>query len=161
MFAAINSFITGGIVKGQQEFTASGTFTAPSYVTSVCVVCIGAGGSGAGNGAGGGGGGLAYKNNITVVPGTSYTVTIGSGSSVFQGVTANDGSNGSTTGGAGGTATGGDANYSGGAGGSSQGSGGGRTNSTGGASGGGGSGGAVRIIWGYGRAFPSTLTNNL
>ena len=39
----------------------------------------GGGGSGAGYGAVGGGGGLGYKNNITVVPGNSYTVVVGSG----------------------------------------------------------------------------------
>ena len=54
----------GGASAGQQAFTTAGSFTwtAPAGVTSVCVVCVGAGGAG--------GGALAYKNNITVVPGT-------------------------------------------------------------------------------------------
>ena len=63
---------TGGQVQGQQAYTTAGsyTWTAPANVTSVCVVCVGAGG--------GGGGALAYKNNITVVPGTGYAVEVGS-----------------------------------------------------------------------------------
>lgn len=67
----------------QQAYTAAGTYTwvAPTSVTSVSVVVVGPGGGrinrGAEGTAGGGGGALAYRNNITVVPGTSYTVTIG------------------------------------------------------------------------------------
>ena len=67
-------------LAGQQEFTTPGTYswTAPAGVTSVCVVAVG-GGGGAGlyNGGGGGGGALAYKNNISVTPGQSYTVIVG------------------------------------------------------------------------------------
>lgn len=66
----------------QTEFTEAGTYqwTAPANVTSVCVVCIG-GGAGGGNSlmTAGGGGGLGYKNNISVTPGQSYTVVVGSG----------------------------------------------------------------------------------
>jgi hypothetical protein len=65
---------------GQQTFTTTGTtaWVAPSGVTSVSVVCVGAGGGGGGwYGSGGAGGGLAWRNNVTVVPGTSYTVTVG------------------------------------------------------------------------------------
>ena len=64
-------------VQGQSEFTTPGsyTWTAPASVTSVCVVCIGAGG--AGGAYGGGGGSLAYKNNISVTPGQSYSVEVG------------------------------------------------------------------------------------
>ena len=66
---------------GNQTFTSSGTstFTVPAGVTSVAVVCVGAGGkSGIGNsGQAGGGGALAYKNNITVTPGSTATVTVG------------------------------------------------------------------------------------
>ena len=72
--------------EGQQEFTSPGThsWTAPAGVTSVCVVCVGGAGNGVnslGRGIAGGGGGLGYKNNITVSPGTSYTVKVGSGAS--------------------------------------------------------------------------------
>ena len=66
---------------GNQSFTSAGvsTFTVPSGVTSVSVVCVGAGGkSGIGNsGQAGGGGALAYKNNITVTPGSTASVTVG------------------------------------------------------------------------------------
>ena len=62
----------------QQEYTTAGTFswTAPADVTSVSVVAIGAGGGGYDNTAGGGGG-LGWKNNISVTPGSSYTVVVG------------------------------------------------------------------------------------
>lgn len=63
--------------QGQQAYTTPGTYswTAPVGVTSVCVVCIGAGG--AGGAYGGGGGSLAYKNNISVTSGQSYSVEVG------------------------------------------------------------------------------------
>lgn len=58
-----------------------GTFSwvAPSGVTSVSVVAIGGGQGGAYQWSygGGGGGGLGWKNNITVTPGTTYTVVVG------------------------------------------------------------------------------------
>jgi hypothetical protein len=58
-----------------QTFTGSGTYSwvAPSGVTSVSVVAVG--GQTSGNNCPGGG--LGWKNNITVVPGTSYTVGVG------------------------------------------------------------------------------------
>ncbi len=68
-----------------QTFTTSGTFTPPPGVTSIKVECWGGGGAGGGatgnTSAGGGGGGGSYVRNnaITVVPGTSYTVTVGTG----------------------------------------------------------------------------------
>lgn len=74
--------VTITVPNFQTEFTESGTYqwTAPVDVTSVCVVCIG-GGAGGGNSymSSGGGGGLGYKNNISVTPGQSYTVVVGSG----------------------------------------------------------------------------------
>jgi hypothetical protein len=77
----------------QVAYTTTGTFswTAPTGVTSVCVLCVGGGGGGGadmstvpigssfGGSAGGGGGGVGYKNNITVVPGQNYTVVVGIG----------------------------------------------------------------------------------
>lgn len=44
----------------------------------------GGGGGGLSGGYGGGGGGLAYKNNITVTPGTSYTIVVGLGGRTTQ-----------------------------------------------------------------------------
>jgi hypothetical protein len=71
------------VVIGSQSYTSSGTYTwvAPAGVTKVSVVTVGAGGNGftacaSYAGAGGGGGALAYKNNISVTPGNSYTVVV-------------------------------------------------------------------------------------
>ena len=72
---------------GAQTFTASGTFTVPAGVYSICLAIISggkpgvsggsadSGGPGSG-GAGGDGGTLAYKNSIAVTPGQTITVTI-------------------------------------------------------------------------------------
>jgi hypothetical protein len=69
---------------GEAEYTTPGTYswTCPEGVTSVCVVCVGGGGGGTQSGSGrsgAGGGGLGWKNNISVTPGSSYTVVVGSG----------------------------------------------------------------------------------
>ena len=66
-------------------FNSSGTFIPPAGVTSIKVECWGAGGAGGGAtgnpAAGGGGAGGAYVRNnaITVIPGQSYTFTVGTG----------------------------------------------------------------------------------
>lgn len=76
------------VAPGQQEYTTPGTYswTAPAGVYSVSAVCIGGGGSGmvakdAGSTRvyGGGGAGLGWRNNISVVPGQTYTVVVGNG----------------------------------------------------------------------------------
>lgn len=61
------------------------TFIVPAGVTSVCMVAVGAGAGAAsdvdGLGSaycGGGGGGLVYQNNVSVTPGATYTVVVGS-----------------------------------------------------------------------------------
>jgi hypothetical protein len=78
---------------GDAEYTSSGTYTwtVPAGVTNVSVVCIGAGGTnGIGNsGQAGGGAALAYRNTISVTPGTTGTVVVGgsSGRSGNQGQT--------------------------------------------------------------------------
>lgn len=69
------------------SYTTAGSYTwvAPAGVTSVSVVAVGPGGRSASYGSfpsspgigGGGGGALAYQNNITVVPGNSYSVVVG------------------------------------------------------------------------------------
>ncbi len=76
-----------GLVK--KEFTSSGSWVAPSGVTEVIVIGYGGGGSGSigaktsgsGNlqGGGGGGGSLQSTVYLTVVPNTTYTITIGAG----------------------------------------------------------------------------------
>jgi hypothetical protein len=71
-------------------FTSNGTWTCPAGVTSVLIIGYGAGGGGGGGGGtfggggalyGGGGGAGALQNSIyaIVVPGTMYSVNIGSG----------------------------------------------------------------------------------
>jgi hypothetical protein len=69
-------------VTGQQAFTTVGSFTwvAPAGVTKVSVVAIGGGYVR--------GGTLAYTNNITVVPGCSYAVVVGSGAVCTAGITS-------------------------------------------------------------------------
>jgi len=65
--------------RGEQIFTASGTFTVPAGVTSICFVAVGAGGPGNYDGTGvraGAGGGLGYKNGVAVTPGQQIAVTI-------------------------------------------------------------------------------------
>ena len=94
--SASSNSITTTAVTGQAEYTwgatSSTTYTwiAPTGVTSVSVLVIAYGGWGQDGfsyccggtfyvaGTGGGGGGLAYRNNITVVPGTGYTVAFDS-----------------------------------------------------------------------------------
>lgn len=156
-------YYPGGNLVGVQDYTTAGTYTwvCPAGVTSVNVVCIGGGAGGSGS-SGGGGGALAYSNNLTVVPGTSYTVVVGAGGAVgaaggqsYFNTTATVRANGGTHAGAGGTVGAG----SGGAGGASGsgvagggaggysgtgGAGGGASPAAGGAGGGGAGGGGSR-----------------
>lgn len=72
----------GGLVI--EEFTASGTFTAPSGITRVYLSMVGGGGGGqtggsGSNGSGGGGAAMVISFPFTVIPGNDYTVTIGAG----------------------------------------------------------------------------------
>lgn len=80
----------GGVTPKSQEFTSTGTWTAPSNTTSIDLFLVGGGGGGGGAAVssndhavvgGGGGGGCVVKRTVTVVPGTTYTVTIGGGGS--------------------------------------------------------------------------------
>ncbi|MDI1255031.1 MAG: choice-of-anchor D domain-containing protein [Flavobacterium sp.] len=80
-----------------QTFTTTGTFTVPAGVTSIQVEAWGAGGAGGGAtgtisaGGGGAGGGYVKNTAVTVVPGTTYTVTIGTGAVGTTGSGANGG----------------------------------------------------------------------
>ena len=86
-YVPVGSGTNSGV--GQIEWTAPGLYswTCPLGVTQVSVVCIGAGGGGSnvGNnvtsftGRAGGGGALAFANNVSVTPGTVYTVRVGAG----------------------------------------------------------------------------------
>jgi hypothetical protein len=65
-----------------QTFTASGTFTVPSGVTSISAVCVGGAASGVGSDSvanGGKSGSLRYSSSISVTPGESLTITVGAG----------------------------------------------------------------------------------
>lgn len=98
---------------GQQVFSGGCyTWIVPVGVTSISMVAVGRGGSGQGpnqgyycyycgcnypyvfyvnynmNGSGGAGGGLAYKNNISVTPGASYTVRANSSVSRICGISS-------------------------------------------------------------------------
>jgi hypothetical protein len=71
-----------GAVATEQYYTAPGTYqwTCPPGVNRVAVAMVGAGGGAAQDeSGGGGGGGFAWKNDIAVVPGQTYTVTVGTG----------------------------------------------------------------------------------
>lgn len=119
-------------VGGGAEYktSGSGTWTVPAGVTTVTVTVLGGGASG-GRGAyahtgGGGSGGLAIKTFTGLTPGDTMSYTVGSGalnantsSTVTFGATTVTGGMGiqtgdaSSTGGAGGTASGGDINIRG------------------------------------------------
>lgn len=85
-----------GFVRPRETFTSSGTFDVPSNVQTVYVTMIGGGGGGAASRrnsldrqpGGGGGGQFLYRARVSVTPGASVSVTVGSG-----------GAGGSTTGG--------------------------------------------------------------
>jgi hypothetical protein len=75
------------------SFTASGsgTWTAPSGVSSLEVLVVaGGGGGGKGFGGGGGGGGVVYQSEFPVVAGTTINYSVGSGGAAGN----NQGSNG-------------------------------------------------------------------
>jgi len=120
----------GTITSTVQVFTSNGTYTAPSGLKYAIVECMGAGGAGGsstggvvnGGGGGGGAGGYAKKVLSATTIGASQSVTVGATGNTSFGalITANAGTAAAafnstyTTGGAGGTATGGDFNVTGG-----------------------------------------------
>ena len=88
-----------------QTFSTVGTtsWTAPTGVTSVSYLVVAGGGGGGTNIGGGGGGGGVQAGTLTVVPGASYTVTVGAGgtsgsgdggNSVFSTITSTGGGGG-------------------------------------------------------------------
>lgn len=144
----------GVVIPGGQAYNTPGTYSwiAPTNVTSISIVAIGGGSAGI---YGGAGGGLGYKNNITVTPGTSYTVVVGAGGA---GTTAYPGNPGGssyiTVGGTNYGATGGGGSYTpgsslngdgGGSGGGQPGFGNGAGGGAGGYNGGGGGGSDPRF----------------
>ena len=107
-------------VRGKTQFTTSGSWTCPDGVTTVYITGCAAGAGGAGGGSasaysatrsasGGGGGGAgetAIRRTVTVVPGTTYTVTIGAGSSGGAGGIVSGNNNGTNSADAGSTSFG-------------------------------------------------------
>ena len=86
------------VLAGSTPTLTNTSWTAPTGITSIEVLVIAGGGSGAGGnggGAGGGGaGGVIYNTSFPVVPGTSYTVTVGTGGAAKNGTgTGNSGTN--------------------------------------------------------------------
>jgi prepilin-type N-terminal cleavage/methylation domain-containing protein len=84
---------TGFVNSVAQVFTTVGTtsWTAPTGCNSIEVLVVGGGGGGGTNGlgndiagGGGGGGGVVYNSNYSVVPNTTYSVTVGGGGSTAQ-----------------------------------------------------------------------------
>jgi hyaluronate lyase len=87
-YATLTIQVGANLSNLSSTFGASTTWVCPANVTAVQVECWGAGGAGgsaykpvSGNAFGGGGAGGAYakKNSVSVVPGTSYTISIGEG----------------------------------------------------------------------------------
>ncbi|MBT2299286.1 hypothetical protein J7E70_02305 [Variovorax paradoxus] len=104
-----------------QSFTSSGSWTVPAGVIRARMRVWGAGGGGGGTsngGAAGGAGGGYAEGWFTVVPGTVYTVTVGTGGNAGTGAPTAGGAGGTTsvgallsaTGGAGGAAASGGTN---------------------------------------------------
>jgi hypothetical protein len=100
--ATVTVWYTGALAEappvvpsGQATYLTAGTFswTAPEGVTSVSAVVVGGGGGSSFNSTGsviksGAGGALAWRKNISVTPGQTYTVVVGSGGTFQSGSTA-------------------------------------------------------------------------
>lgn len=117
--------LTSGGVVGQQVFTASGTFTIPTGITTVKMTVVGGGNSGQGGGVGGswggGSGGCAIKVLTGLTPGNTLSVTVGNNtggtssvSSGTQTISTVSATGGSSTTGVAGIGSGGDLNLAGG-----------------------------------------------
>jgi len=90
-----------GSPTGHTSFTSVGstTWTAPEGVTSVDYLVVGGGGGGGyGGRSGGGGAGGMRTGSLTVVGGTSYTVTVGAGGAVGTFIGGDYGNPGTTGG---------------------------------------------------------------
>ncbi|MGV3697165.1 choice-of-anchor D domain-containing protein [Flavobacterium sp.] len=94
------------ISRGQQtqSFTTNGNFITPAGVTTIKVEAYGGGGAGGygggsnkNGGGGGGGGGYSVNNAATVIPGTIYPVTVGTGGVATNSATSGNGTTTSAT----------------------------------------------------------------
>jgi len=80
-----------------ETYTANGSWVCPSGVTKALLYGFGGGGGGgASSNWGGGGGSIATLSLVNVVPGTSYSVTVGAAGSGAISVLTNGGSGGAT-----------------------------------------------------------------
>jgi hypothetical protein len=129
----------GTVGLNVKQFSASGTYTPSGFCASFLVCVNGAGGGAVSSGYAGGGGGCGYSEKYYSSPASSYSLTIGAGSSGSGGATSFDvisvsGGSASTgsTGASGGSGSGGTYNATGGTGGNAY------TGGTYGAGGGGG-----------------------
>lgn len=81
--SSVSNSVTPTLVLTRRVFTSNDVWVAPTGVTSVDYILVGGGGGGGGSsdncGAGGGGGGVVETGTYAVVPGTSYTVVVGTG----------------------------------------------------------------------------------
>lgn len=87
-------------VNGMQQFTSSGSWTAPGYVTQVLVEMWGGGGGTAKDSVfipRGGGSGAFSRSIVTVTPGATYDITVGSGAGEGASGSASSVSSGTTT----------------------------------------------------------------
>ena len=80
-YSSTVSFTTNASFAGEQVYTTAGSysFVPPTGVTSVSAIVVGAGGRGGVQSyysGGGSGASLAWKNNISVTPGTGYAVSV-------------------------------------------------------------------------------------
>ncbi|MBG6110391.1 hypothetical protein IWX84_001259 [Flavobacterium sp. CG_9.10] len=88
-FLLVANFTTAQSIPATFQTSGTSTWTCPAGVTRITVEAWGGGGrgavsTGAGDGYGGGGGGAYAKSDISVTPGTVYTVNVGAGG-VFNG----------------------------------------------------------------------------
>lgn len=94
---AVKTYVDTASGVRSQTFTANGSWVCPTGITSAWLTGAGGGGAGGVGGAstngGGGSGAAVLRQQVTVVPGTSYAVTIGAGGAT----TAGDGNPGTAT----------------------------------------------------------------
>lgn len=76
------------------NFSATGSWVAPTGVTSVTYLVVGGGGGGGANICGGGGGGGVLSGTIAVTPGTTYPITVGAGGTGLGNWVTGTGTNG-------------------------------------------------------------------
>ena len=90
------------VLETQTTITTSGTWTCPTGINTIKVEAWGGGGGGggtilAGFAGGGAGGSYVINDSVTVVPATSYTVTVGAGGALTGNGGANGNNGGNTT----------------------------------------------------------------